>query len=191
MPDEDYHQEGFAFPVGYHSDIPANHPLRQLFASVIDRAFLNSVGCYDSEIMSYLVGILTDFTHMKSVYRVKNGAGKPLTEVADMLLEADVRLNATSFNREREVHKHIGDFTLFWSGLYPDALPKLKSRCSKDQLVDYIEQGKTSYAIAASHDYGAYREQAKVLKRLSDDFELCLYGLHSVRTRLNSLQHSC
>ena len=137
---------------------------------------------------TYLAGILTDFAHVKQVYKVKNLSGRTLTEVADMLLEADLRFNARSFNREREVHKHIGDFTLFWTGLYPDSLHHMKSTCRKDQLIDYIEQGKNSYAIAASHDYGAYRQQAKVLKRLSDDFEVCLLGLNAVRSRLNSLQ---
>jgi hypothetical protein len=112
-----------------------------------------------------------------------------LTEVADMLLEADIRLNSTSFNREREVHKHIGDFTLFWTGLYPDSLPKMQSTCNKDQLIDYIEQGKSSYAIAASYDHGAYRQQSKILKRLSEDFEVCLYGLNAVRQRLGQLAH--
>jgi hypothetical protein len=187
MPDENYHQEGLSFPFGEPSVVSETHPLRQLFNSLVDGAFLNVVGCYDSEVTAYLAGILTDFIHVKRVYKVKNLSGRSLTEVADMLVEADVRLNATSFNREREVHKHIGDFTLFWTGLYPDALPKLQSSCRKDQLLDYVEQGKTSYAIAASHDYGIYREQSKVLKRLSDDFEVCLYGLNAVRSRLGQL----
>jgi len=187
MPDENYQQEGLSFQTESPSLVSNSHPLRQLFNGLVDGAFLNTVGCYDSEITGYLAGVLTDFTHMKRVYKVKNLSGVNLTEVADMLVEADVRLNATSFNREREVHKHIGDFTLFWTGLYPDALPKLQESCRKDQLIDYIEQGKSSYAIAASHDYGAYREQAKVLKRLSEDFEVCLYGLNAVRSRLGQL----
>jgi hypothetical protein len=189
LPEESYDQEGFSFPIGEPSQVSASHPLRELFGALLDGAFLNTVGCYDSQVTGYLAGVLTDFTHMKQVYKVKSLSGIPLIEVADMLVEADVRLNATSFNREREVHKHIGDFTLFWSGFYPDALPKLKSSCRKDQLVDYIEQGKSSYSIAASHDYGAYRDQAKVLKRLSDDFEVCLYGLNAVRARLGQLQY--
>ena len=188
MPDEYYHQEGLFFQGGEPSDVSGSHPLRQLFNSLVDGAFLNTVGCYDSEVTGYLAGILTDFTHMKRVYRVKNLSGMPITEVADMLVEADIRLNAASFNREREVHKHIGDFTLFWTGLYPDALPKLQTNCRKDQLIDYIEQGKSSYAIAATHDYGAYTQQAKVLKRLSEDFELCLCGLNAVRAKLGNLQ---
>jgi hypothetical protein len=190
MSDGNYDQEGISFPIEAPDQVPQNHPLRQLFGSLVDGAFLNTVGCYDSKVTGYLAEVLTDFLHMRRVYKVKNLAGKPLTEVADMLIEADVRLNATSFNREREVHKHIGDFTLFWSGLYPDSLPKLQSSYRKDHLLDYIEQGKSSYAIAATHNYGAYKDEAKILKRISDDFEVCLYGLHAVRFRLGQLQQS-
>jgi hypothetical protein len=184
MSDENYAQEGLSFTSAESGRISETHPLRQLFGALVDGAFLNTVGCYDSEVSGYLANILTDFTHVCRIYKVKNLAGKPLTEVADMLVEADVRLNAMSFNREREVHKHIGDFTLFWTGLYPDALPTLQSQCRHDHLLDYIEQGKSSYAIAASHDYGAYRQEAKVLKRISDNFEVCLYGLNAVRSKL-------
>jgi len=188
MLDDDYNQEGLSFPTDGRADVSQEHPLRQLFNALVDGAFLNTVGCYDSEVTEYLAGILTDFTHMRSVFKVKSLAGRPLTEVGDMLLEADIRMNALSFNREREVHKHIGDFTLFWTGLYPESIPTLQAKARKDQLIDYIEQGKQSYAIAASHDYGAYKSQAKILKRLSDDFEVCLYGLSAVRTRLGQLQ---
>jgi hypothetical protein len=189
LPEESYHQEGLSFPQSEPNPVSATHPLRQLFGAMVDGAFLHTVGRYDSAITQYLADILTDFTHMKQVYKVKNLAGKPITEVADMLVEADIRLNATSFNREREVHKHIGDFTLFWTGLYPDSLPRLQSQCRKDHLLDYIEQGKASYAIAASHDYGQYSSQANVLKRLSDEFEVCIYGLSAVRTKMSHLQY--
>ncbi len=104
-----------------------------------------------------------------------------------MLLQADVRLGANSFNREREVHKHIGDFTLFWAGVYPDALPRLQERTRKDHLLDYVQQGKNSYAIAASFDYGEYRPQAPVLRKLSEEFELCLFGLNQVRKEIDGL----
>jgi hypothetical protein len=128
-----------------------------------------------------------DFAHFRQVYKIKDLEGRPLEEVADMLLQADVRLLATSFNREREVHKHIGDFTMFWAGIYPESLPALQSRWRKDHLIDYVRQGKSSYAIAASFDYGDYREQAAILKKLSDEFELCLFGLSHIRGELNKM----
>ena len=161
--------------------------LRRLFGAVVERTFLQTLGVYEPGVADYLADVLTDFAHMGHVHKVKDLQGRPLEEVADMLMQADVRLGAEWFNREREVHKHIGDFTLFWAGVYPDALPRLQAASRKDHLLDYVQQGKNSYAIAASHDYGEYRHQAPTLRKLSEEFELCLYGLHSVRRQIDTL----
>ena len=161
--------------------------LRRLFGALVERAFLQTLGVYESHVADYLADVLADFAHMQQVYKIKDLSGKTLHEVADMLLHADVRLEAASFNREREVHKHIGDFTLFWAGIYPEALPRLQAQTRRDHLLDYVQQGKNSYAIAASHDYGEYRRQAPTLRKLSDEFELCLFGLHSVRAQIDNM----
>ena len=161
--------------------------LRRLLGALVERAFVQTLGVYEPHVAEYLADVLADFAHRDQVYKIKDLSGKPLEEVADMLLHADVRLAATSFNREREVHKHIGDFTLFWAGVYPESLPRLQARTRRDHLLDYVQQGRNSYAIAASHDYGDYRREAQTLQKISDEFELCLYGLHSVRKQMDSL----
>ncbi len=79
------------------------------------------------------------------------------------------------------MHRHIGDFTLFWTGVYPEALQKLRSALSKDQLISYQEAGKRSYYIASTFEAEPYQEEAPVLRRLSAEFELCAYGLREVR----------
>ena len=85
------------------------------------------------------------------------------------------------FERQRFVHKHIGDFTLFWTGVYPEALRFLRGPLAKDSLVDYIEQGRRSYAIASRYTPPQLRSEAIVLAQLSHNFELCVWGLHRVR----------
>ena len=170
-------------------DTPSASLLRRLFGALVERTFMQTLGVHEPGVTDYLADVLTDFAHMGHVYKVRDLQGRPLEEVADMLLQADIRLGATIFNREREVHKHIGDFTLFWAGVYPDALPRLQERTRKDHLLDYVQQGKNSYAIAASFDYGEYRPQAPVLKKLSQEFELCLFGLNLVRKEIDGLAH--
>ena len=41
--------------------------------------------------------------------------------------------------------------------------------------------GKRSYYIASTFEDDPYREEAQVLRRLSEGFELCAYGLNQVR----------
>ena len=166
-----------------------NGMMRGLFGSVVERAFMQTLGVYESQVVDYLADILSDFAHVSQLHKIKDLHGRPLHEVADMLIQGDVQWEAYSFNREREVHKHIGDFTLFWAGVYPDALPRMHDTWRKDHLLDYVEQGKSSYAIAASFNYGDYQQEAAVLKRLSDEFDVCLDGLHEVRRQLDQMSH--
>ncbi|MFM7148873.1 MAG: hypothetical protein ACKO23_03425, partial [Gemmataceae bacterium] len=105
--------------------------------------------------------------------------GKRLEEVASMVIEAEGM--PPEGRTHREVHRHIGDFTLFWTGIYPETLRKLRSAVSRDCFIDYCEQGKRSYYIASQFDEEPYQEEAPVLRRLSEDFELVAYGLNEVR----------
>jgi hypothetical protein len=48
-------------------------------------------------------------------------------------------------------------------------------------MLDYLEQGKRSYYIASTFEDEPYQEEAPILRRLSEDFELCSVGLNQVR----------
>ena len=74
-----------------------------------------------------------------------------------MMIEAEA-MPAEGRTR-REVHRHIGDFTLFWTGVYPEALKRLRSVLHQDHFIDYCEQGKRSYYIASTFEDDPYREQ--------------------------------
>jgi hypothetical protein len=169
------------------SSLSPQHPLRQLFISLVQRTLQLSLGGYDPEVGQYLADLLADFIHMDRVYRLRNAKGQRLEDIAEMLIEGDVRLNASSFVREREVHKHIGDFTLFWTGVYPEMLRYFQSSTRKDHLLDYVEQGKNSYYIASTFDYGEYQKEARVLRQMSHEFDLCVFTLHCVRQEMDRL----
>jgi len=158
---------------------PPDHPLRRLFAGVTEQTFQNRLGVADPPLIDYLSALLSRFVHVDAVYAVKDGAGERLEYVADMIFE--VAQLPPEGRTSREVHRQIGDFTLFWTGVYPEMLNRLRSKHCKDYFVDYCAQGKRSYFLASQYEADPYREEAAVLRRLSDEFELCAYGLHEVR----------
>jgi hypothetical protein len=163
-----------------------DHPLRRLFAGLTEQTFLETFGLADPHLTDYLSLLLSRFIHFDAIYRLRNTAGRRLEEVADMVLQAE-GLPPEGRTR-REVHRHIGDFTLFWTGVYPEALRRLRSIESKDHFIDYCAQGKRSYYIASTFEDEAYREEAPVLRRLSAEFELCAYGLSQVRREWERLR---
>jgi hypothetical protein len=168
------------------AQIASDHPIREMFSGFVERAFQYQLGMNDPQVNRYLADVLVDFTHRDNLFRLKDVQGARLEQVGEMLAEGDVSLNATSFEREREVHKHIGDFTLFWTGVYPEMLRYFRAAARADHLVDYVEQGRKSYKIASTFQHGPFAEEAPVLRQLSDEFEKCMYGLHLVRVELET-----
>ncbi|MBI3609289.1 MAG: hypothetical protein HY204_01135 [Nitrospirae bacterium] len=173
--------------------VPEYHPLRQLVTALTERTFAQKLRWSDIHVVRYLSNMLVDFTHVDHLYRIRNGKGKRLDEVADMLLEADLLLNAGSFEREREVHRHIGDLTLFMVGIFPEFLKRMKVRQwihHPDFLMDYVKVGKHSYRNVSEFNYGEYKQFVPLFRKLSDNFELCIIGLGYVKDALDRLQHA-
>jgi hypothetical protein len=156
-----------------------DHPLRRLFAGLTEQTFMTTLGVADPPLTDYLSALLSRFIHLDAIYRLRNATGRRLEEVAEMLLAAEAM--PPEGRTRREVYRHIGDFTLFWTGVFPEALRRLQSVMTKDHFLDYCEQGKRSYYIASTFEGEAFRDEALVLRRLSADFELCAYGLNQVR----------
>ncbi len=151
--------------------------LQQLFAALTEHTFQVDLGIADPPLTDYIAAMLLRFVRTDVIFRFRDTLGRQLEEVAEMMLEAQQRQGKP----RRELYRHIGDFTLFWTGLYPEALRHLQSGDTKDHLLDYLEQGKRSYYIASTFDDEPYRDEAPVLRRLSEEFELCSVGLHQVR----------
>ena len=151
--------------------------LYRFFSGLAEFTFEARLGVADPPLIDYIATLLTRFVRCDAIYSVRNPAGRRLEEVAQMLFEAEARIG----NPRREVHRHIGDFTLFWTGVYPETLRRLKASSRLDYFVDYCEQGKRAYHIASTIPTEQDAEENEVLERLSHDFELCAYGLGELR----------
>jgi hypothetical protein len=152
-------------------------PLGNYFAGLAEYAFESRLGVVDPPLVDYVSHMLTRFLRADAVYHYRDLAGRRLAQVSDMVAEAEARIGPA----RRHLHQHIGDFTLFWTGLYPEALPYLQGPDSKDRLLDYRELGKRAYRIAAAIRDDKSSTECSVLERISDQFDVCIHGLTEVR----------
>jgi hypothetical protein len=153
---------------------PLSSPVYRYFAGLAESTFQSELGVVDTPMVDYVTDLLVRFIRCDMVHRIRGVTGRPLMTVGEMASEASKRLG----DAKRELHLHIGDFTLFWAGVYPEALRKESS----DQFGDYCSHGKRSYRIASCIE--SEKDNApggEVLERLSERFELCCYGLREVR----------
>jgi hypothetical protein len=160
------------------ADVPGRSELlRRFFAGVTEYAFSVRMGVVDPPLVDYVAELLVRFVKCDAMYGLRTPRGDRLMQVVDMLAEAQARQGAA----RRRMHRHIGDFTLFWTGVYPEIADRMRQG-HKDSLIDYTDQGKRNYYLAST--LPAVEEESApddVLKRLSANFELCVYGLGEVR----------
>jgi hypothetical protein len=171
--------------------IPEPHSLHDLFVELIHRRFDQEIGLRDSEVQYYIVNMLAEFCEAEQMFKIRNASQRPLDDVGEMLLEADpIYGPAPSFDRERQVRKHIGDYTMFLAGMFPQSINHFRLRRQRlENFVDFIKAGKESYFIVSKFDQFEYARLAPLFGKLSQEFEACVYGLNLVKGDLDEMQH--
>jgi hypothetical protein len=175
------------------TEIDASHPLRKLFRKALEYGF--KFNPTDKKwIADYIEEqILCEFIRTDNLYKIRNAAGKKLDDIADMLAEGDVLLNAQSFEREFQVHKHLGDYTLFMLGMFPGALTRRKGKefilgniviPGASLIEHYVIQGKRSYRIASEFTH------KELFLELSSNFQKYQAVIELVRTYLESVRNN-
>ena len=165
--------------------------LQDFFDGLVTQTFASTVGLRDTNVTQYISEMLATFCQAEEVYKIRNAAGAPLSDVGEMLLESDPVFGpAPSFDREREVRKHIGDYTLFFAGMFPDSINHYRLRRQRlESLIDFIRAGKESYYIVSKFDVFEYAAAAPLFAKLADHFEDCVCGLNMVKNELDVMQH--
>jgi len=167
------------------------NPLQELFSELVTRNFSSTIGLRDPQITAYVANMLTEFCDVDQLYKVRDAKGQRLADVGEMLLESDpVYGPAPGFDRERQVRKHIGDFTLFFTGMFPESINHWRLRRARlENFIDLMKAGKESYYIVSQFEHFEYAKVAPLFAKLSREFEACVYGLNLVKKELQEIQH--
>ena len=162
------------------------HPLEPFFQQMVRNSYEGKLGLNDPDVTTYVARLLCEFSQSDKLYQVRDEVGRPIEELADMVSAADPVLGpAPSFDAERALRKHIGDYALFVAGMYPEAMnSKRRLRRHRPSLGELIHAGKESYYIVSQFNLFEYEQEAPLFARLSDRFERCILGLTLVREEM-------
>jgi len=144
--------------------------LRAFFDRAI-RASFHDLALGNDPASPYLADLLTRFARTENLYPL--GVSMPRLEtVVDMLLEAGAAWEDPGhFQPEHEitVSQHIGDFTLFMTGIFRERVERTAS------IGYYVIQGKRAYHFVSEHGRATSRvgaaAAAPLFRRLADRFE--------------------
>jgi hypothetical protein len=166
--------------------IRENHPLKQLFAGLVEHAFQTEIGICDPAVADYVADLLIEFVRMDEMSIARDAAGRPVAEVADIIGRWELAADVSPLARDRFVHRRVGDYTLFWTGIYPEGVRRHSGPSWRDTVADYVIMGKRSYAIASELTPADELPPPRLLRRLSEEFETCVHGLGLVRQELGT-----
>jgi hypothetical protein len=148
-----------------HSAAPS---LKRFFDHLVRRS-LGDLRMGGEPIADYLAALLSRFGRTDQLYALRGAAGERLETVVAMLLEVQRawsldRPDADPF-REREIRQHIGDYTLFMTGVFPEHVERRASTGL------YVREGKRAYRVVADFQRSALKPDARLFAALSAEFE--------------------
>jgi len=148
----------------------------RFFRGLTEYAFHSRLGVVDPPLVDYVALLLVRFLRHDAVVSPPATEARG-TDVARMLVAAREHDPSEALFEYRQ----IGDYTLFWSGLYPEAVERRRPSSRTDQLLDFRQAGKRAYWLASTLEPEDAAEERLLFERLSHEYDLCVEGLGEVR----------
>ena len=139
------------------------------FFERVTRQSFRDLALDDPPVMRYLADLLTRFARAEALYAVRALPIRRLDTVADSLLAIQRvwEWESPDFNpeAERTLRRHIGDYTLFMTGVFREHVERLA-------VTGYYQhEGRRAYRFVSETARAGGGADASLFKRLSDRFE--------------------
>ncbi len=130
------------------TDPNAAAPTNLVFYVLVRHALLE-VGIDDRGTADYVASLLVEFGRGARAYRVSESA----TDEYHYLVDVVIKLAAADHREAFLLRSHLGNFSLWLSGLFPDYLEARTRRKGAPSIQYYERMGSTGYRLAAqSHE---------------------------------------
>jgi hypothetical protein len=154
-----------------------------LYFYVLVRQVLRRSGLEDRRVADYLAELLTEFSREERTRCISpDGTGR-LEYFFDMLAALEKADDHTAFL----IRAHIGDHSLFLSGVFPDHIRHRSEQRGAPGMRYYQELGRANYRVASGHRLAARYDLAVVFDTLSVQFESARMALNDLSERVFSI----
>ena len=146
---------------------------------ILTRRVLRRAGIEDRLLCDYLASVLDEFmrsARLGSPAAAQGRAQRGAVYLSDLL----VSLNEASPTQAFLLRAHMGDYTLFLTGIFRDNIERRRSRLGAPGCSFYEEMGRMSYRAVARHEVARKWGLTHIFHGLSEQF-------HEIRVALNQL----
>jgi len=146
--------------------------LYQFFRHQLGNGFA-ARGISEPATVDYVSEVLTRFAQTRSLYAMTDAQGRALEYVVDFIAAAGGDEVRGDRARERSLLRHLGEYTLFMSGLFRERLR------ARGELNYYMAQGASAFGQCAHVEPRS--GQRAVFRRLHDSFNRIADSLDDLR----------
>ena len=134
----------------------------------------------DPHISNYIANMLSQFTRSSSLFKIRENDKKSCHYIVDMIEDSIQSDNI----RKYYIYCHIGDYTLFLTGMIPEYIDYRFEH--KKRPVDrnyYVKFGKVYYGLASGTVNAKKNKLSDTLSQLSEGFEVVVKILHYMNNK--------
>ncbi|MGD0816101.1 MAG: hypothetical protein ABSA83_21115 [Verrucomicrobiota bacterium] len=154
-----------------------------LYFYVLVRHVLRQAGLDDRSVADYVAELLTEFSREERTRCVLRGQLQPMDYFFEMLTALQTADDYTAFC----LRAHIGNHSLFFSGVFPDRIRARAERRGFPGLPYYREMGRASFRAASHHRLASEFDLAPIFDTLSARFEPTRLALNDLAERVFSI----
>ena len=150
---------------------------------VLVRQVFRRSGIEDRVIADYVAEVLTEYSRIENTRCAVPGSARPLDYFFEMLTVLQTADDHTGFC----IRTHIGNHSLFLSGVFPERIRYRAEYKGAPDLKYYEELGRTNYRVASDHRLAHKYDLAAVFDTLSGRFRVTRLALNELTDRLLSI----
>lgn len=150
---------------------------------ILVRNVLRKNSIDDRVVADYVAEVLSEYSSMERSQCRVPGQAEPLNYFFEMLMALRNVNDRNSF----ELRAHIGNYALFFTGVFPD---RIRVRAEKRGFPDlkYFEGiGRANFRVASDHRLAQRYELGPIFAKLSERFHATRLALNDISDRLFSL----
>lgn len=157
------------------------------FYVLIRRAFLK-YQITNRDISDYVATMLAEFGSTNRTFSISTGAEDKYFYLTDMLSDF---VEASSSFEAFLLQSHLGNYSLFMTGVFPDYINRKATYGRGAPGFDYYEKmGSSGYLFASQHKLAAKYKLVEILAKLAQDFRKIRIALNTLADDFLSLNDS-
>ncbi|MCO5053564.1 MAG: hypothetical protein M9920_14880 [Verrucomicrobiae bacterium] len=150
---------------------------------VLVRHVLTRAGVNDRRVADYVAEVLTEFARAEQLRCVVPGQPNALDYFFEMLAALRTADDRTSF----QIRVHLGNHSLFLSGVFPERIRFRAERKGFPDLNYYEALGRSQYGLASDHRLARRYQLSGILSTLAEQFQTTRRALNELSERLFAL----